>query len=458
MLFFRFLLFVSVLITCSGLLAQQFNRPVPPGVARYVYHQHDSSCYGFLLAAPVNIHPTRPGNGDYVEPQVILDGDGFLLWYGDKEPTVLNTDFKYHPAHKQFSYCAVKDSVTYIRYILDHKLRIIDSVVNLGGVLPDSHDFLILPDGNYLVTGRLYSIADLSGTYFDRVPGSKRTKLLGLVIQVINRKHELVWQWNSNEHINPAEFVDSYGYDSTMFDYCHGNSVSVANDGNYLVSFRNMDAVYKIDKNTGKTIWVMGGESGSFSFTNDNGFSGQHHVLQLPNGNVTVYNNGNSLVPKRTEAIEYKIDTQYNTASYVWKARLRPGFYSQGMGSFQTCRNGNRLIGYGQVHFPDPAIQLMDSTGKLLFEILYENEVMSYRSYLMEDTIRWPRPTIRKASNGDAITLTAPAGFKKYKWNTGETTRTITVFKPGRFVVWVNYGNGMLGSLPVVVTRESFAK
>ncbi|HRG88869.1 MAG TPA: aryl-sulfate sulfotransferase [Chitinophagales bacterium] len=449
-MYFRFVWFLLLLVLfCEiELQAQQYNRPVPPGVARYTYMQNDSSCNGFLLAAPVNVHPTRPGDGSVIESQVLLDCNGYVLWYGDKVPTTLNTDFKYHSAHKLFSYCAVKDSVNYIRYILNSKLHIIDSVINLNGVMPDAHDFDILPDGSYLLTGRLDSIVKPDSSYAIEIPVGRNIKLMGFVLQIISREHKLVWQWNSNEHVNPKDALDDYGYHASLFDYCHGNSVSVANDGNYLISFRNMDAVYKIDRHTGQTIWILGGKSSAFRFVNSRGLSGQHDVAQLPNGNITAYNNGNSIKPHVSEVVEYVIDTLHHTATNTTPYTTKAGLYSAGMGCFKIYKEKKALIGYGQVLYPEPAIELLDSNNKRLFQVFYEDSVMSYRTYLAEDRLSFPRSVIKKIQTKKGLLLRAPVGYKKYMWSTGETTPSISVSKPGTYMVWVNYGNGMLGSLP----------
>lgn len=47
------------------------------------------------------------------------------------------------------------------------------------------------------------------------------------------------------------------------------------------------------------------------------------------------------------------------------------------------------------------------------------------------------------ASSGPA-TLTAPAGFQGYRWNTGQTTASIQVSQPGRYVVTADFGCGVL--------------
>ncbi|MDB5269247.1 MAG: Gliding motility-associated C-terminal protein [Hymenobacter sp.] len=47
------------------------------------------------------------------------------------------------------------------------------------------------------------------------------------------------------------------------------------------------------------------------------------------------------------------------------------------------------------------------------------------------------------AGSGPA-TLTAPPGFQSYRWNTGQTTASIQVSQPGRYVVTADFGCGVL--------------
>ncbi|MBK7184998.1 MAG: hypothetical protein IPH85_03580 [Ignavibacteria bacterium] len=62
-----------------------------------------------------------------------------------------------------------------------------------------------------------------------------------------------------------------------------------------------------------------------------------------------------------------------------------------------------------------------------------------------------PRPTIQANRSlticlDDVITLTAPPGFRKYEWNTGETSSSITTDQGGDYVVTVVDDNGCIGT------------
>ncbi|QIX62396.1 gliding motility-associated C-terminal domain-containing protein [Hymenobacter sp. BT18] len=54
---------------------------------------------------------------------------------------------------------------------------------------------------------------------------------------------------------------------------------------------------------------------------------------------------------------------------------------------------------------------------------------------------------------GSSLTLTASAGFAAYRWSTGQTTRSITITEPGRYIVAADFGCGTVQDT-VVVTRQ----
>jgi len=85
-------------------------------------------------------------------------------------------------------------------------------------------------------------------------------------------------------------------------------------------------------------------------------------------------------------------------------------------------------------------------------------DIKSFRVFSGEN----PEPVITtegQICNGEMISLTANAGYNKYLWSTGETTRTIFVKEPGTYTVTATktYGNslGCPASAEVVIT-ESF--
>jgi hypothetical protein len=137
------------------------------------------------------------------------------------------------------------------------------------------HDLIKLRSGNYLVLAR-----DLS----------TRT---GYLVEV-DPRGEVVWEWRSTDHIEEFPKWDRESRHPT-----HLNSMSelpanqwfAAGDdrfrpGNILVSARNLDTIFIIDKATGKVVWQY-----------FEGLDQQHEAVMIEQGEtgeglITLFNNG----------------------------------------------------------------------------------------------------------------------------------------------------------------------
>ncbi|MBK7935713.1 MAG: aryl-sulfate sulfotransferase [Lewinellaceae bacterium] len=432
------------------LSAQNVNRPVPKQLPPYEFVRFDTSYHGYYLTAPFRLG----GNaGDIPEPAMILDADGYLAWYMQTDARSL-LDFKYFPEYQQYSYILFHNPDSAQFMLMDTGFQPVDSFTTVNGFAPDPHEFQITSNQTYWVAGISDSVMDLSAYLFNGVPGSANTHAVGFVVQEFDEDHNLIFQWNSNDHIHPSKAYLFYGYNPANFDYCHGNSVTEDSDGHLLISFRHLNAVYKINRFTGQIIWELGGKTSSFSFPNDPGFSGQHDARRLPNGNIALFDNANMAAPpKRSRAVEYSLDTVNWIAQKVWEYQYNPGFFAVAMGNHQTTESRLHLVNFGLNFRPNPSFVLTDDAGNLLSELFFQDSSMSYRSSIsdipFDDT---QRPAINCTQNGSTITLSAAPGYDRYEWSTGAESQSITLSLTGVYQVWVNYGAGMIGSEPRLVS------
>ncbi|MBK8556865.1 MAG: aryl-sulfate sulfotransferase [Lewinellaceae bacterium] len=439
-----------LLLVCTvPVSGQMFNRPVPADVPVYEFVQYDSLDHGNYLTAPFNISAV---SSNTPKPAMILDHNGYLLWYKLVDaPSLL--DFKYFTTQNLFAFIEFQDPNDIRFTLLTADLQPYDIFTTVNGVMPDVHDFGISMDQTYLVSGIKDSIMDLSGYLFNGMQGSPQTNAIGFVVQEFSAAHELLFQWNSNDYIHPSLAYEQYGYSENAFDYAHGNAIFEDTDKGLLLSFRNMNAVYKINRNTGAIEWILGGKQSSFTFSNDAGFSGQHDVQRLPNGNISIFDNGNLGFPvPRSRAVEYELDTVNWVATKVWEYLYNPAFLSPAMGNHQTTAERQHLVNYGLNYRPNPSFVLTNDDGTLSSALFFQDSFMSYRSFLYDFTIDpEQRPTIQCQQQNGMVTLSAAAGFDQYAWSTGDNSTSIQVTQPGTYQVWANYGVGMLGSEPFVV-------
>lgn len=439
-----------ILVLCFGTnsYSQQYNRPVPLSLFPYEFVQNDTYDHGYFLATLLKIN-VLPSSSNYKSPYpIIFDSDGYILWYSNPNIGGL-LNFQYHPINKEFSYTQVaQNQVNFV--VLDSNLNIINSFQDQNG-LEDTHEFLKAANGNWLFMTRSNDTVDLSAHTFNGVQGSAQTIIRGIGYQEIDPFGNIVFEWDANNYIDPLDSYDFYGYNPSSFDYCHGNAIAEDQDGHVLISQRHLNAIYKINRYTGDVIWILGGQSSDFTFTNDAGFSGQHDIRKLPNGNYSMFDNGNmSNQAIKTRGVEYSIDTINWTATRVDQILHPSNLVSTAMGSYRQLSNGEHLLGYGLVYQPYPVAALYNANQTISREFHFEDSVMTYRM-LHAESLPLIRPEITCQNTTNGLTLTGPTGMSSYLWSTGETSSSITVTNFDTIQLWVPQGSGFIGSLPYYV-------
>ena len=449
----KIFLFLFFGFTTSTSFSQNYNRPIPIGyVYPYEFVQFDTTNYGYYLADPYKFGAT-PSQPVHIKAKAMLfDNNGYLVWFSANTTSGF-TNFEYFPQIRQFSYFNQYGPIN-----SNNSFNLMDSTFQLTNYFPtnhnmplDPHEFQLLSNGNFIFAQHKDSIMDLSAWTFDGVQGSTSTTVRGYMMQEFDAAHNLIFEWNSTDHIFPTESYDQFGYDVADFDYCHGNAISEDVDGNLLISFRHLSAIYKINHTNGNVMWRLGGKSSSFTCTNDNGFSGQHDIRYHADGTVSLFDNANFSIPKESRALVFSLDTLAHIATRIWQYKPTPTFFSQSMGSQQITADGNHLINYGNSRRPYPNMDFVDDGGAKISQLFFPDSVVCYRCFVHKIPFQFPRPEIACAQGDNSIILSAPASFLSYIWSTGETSQSITVTDTGVYQVWVNYGMGMLGSKPFFI-------
>ncbi len=267
-------------------------------------------------------------------------------------------------------------------YIVDTLLAVQEFVSQQRGYLTTQHDFHMLPNGNLVVLGAEDVTIDMS----EVVPGGHpAANVVNAVIQEIDRDGRVVVQWKALDHL---PITDSYeDLTAPAIRYCHNNSLWIDDDGNWIISMRHMSQVIKVNRATGEVMWKLGGKSNQFTFVGDHPelaptyFSYQHDARRLPNGNISLFDNGTQHTPQYSRGVEYRLDEQAKTATMVWDYRHVPDYYVSIQGGLQTLPNGNRVLGWGSAaNDGAPGITEVDSTGRVVFEAAYPKQMYVYRA------------------------------------------------------------------------------
>lgn len=187
------------------------------------------------------------------------------------------------------------------------------------------HDFARLANGHYLV---LAQEVETRSDYLHEV----------------DRRGRVVWEWWARDHLD-EHFPDR---DRRYPDPTHINSIVELGEnqwfnggddrfrpGNILVSARNLNAIFIIEKSSGNIVW-----------THSEGLDFQHEALMVPNGVlgsglIVFFNNGyHDLNAYRRSEIRviHPMDGRL-----IW-AYSSPTFYTTVAGVAQILPNGNLLI------------------------------------------------------------------------------------------------------------------
>ncbi len=368
---------------------------------------------GDIFVAP--FYWTKSTVGSYL---LILNDQGQLVYYQSVADDLAAFDFKEQP-NGLLSYFDQKDSIF---YLLDSHYQVVDSYQAGNGYTADLHDLQILPNGNALLMAYDAETVDMSKV----VAGGKTdATVTGLVIQELDPSKNVIFEWRSWDHFS---FSDSTSdLTAQQIDLVHGNALALATDGNLLLSSRNLSEITKIDLQTGDVIWRLGGKANMFKFVNGTPFAYQHDVRQLPNGDITVFDNqGTQENPAPSQGIEYKVDETNKTVTEVWNFTHAPPVFATFMGNTQRLSDGNTFLSWGAASqgqgFAYITMTEVTPDNSPLFELSFDQPYVSYRAFLFPwqgfpDT----QPALAFKVDGNGITL-------GYSWNGATEVAMYRVF------------------------------
>ena len=349
----------------SAALAVDSLPPDFPNIRAAVYGE---TAPGRLFVSDLQLGTRLPSN------LMILENDGTPFFH--RQVAGASLDFKMQPAGR-LSYF---DSFTGRIYAMNARYEVVDSFKCGNGYSTDGHDFVLLPNGHALLMSYDTQIMDLSQVVYG---GQYNARVIGLVLQELDRDKNVVFQWRSWDHFQITDIVN-HPLTAKTVDYVHGNSIDADPEGNLILSSRHLDEVTKISRATGDILWRLGGKNNQFTFINEPlAFSHQHCARRLPNGHITLFDNGNFRTPEFSRAVEYAIDEVQKTATLVWQYRHDPDVFAFAAGSVQRLPNGNTLIGWGVAN---PTLTEVAPDGSQVAELTFDTGIGSYRAFRFE----WP--------------------------------------------------------------------
>ena len=323
---------------------------------------------GFIFLSPFVLSSAAP---TYL---IILDNYNIPVFY--RRMTLRNFDFKKQPAELLSYYDESRSKY----FVLDSSYQVIDSLYVKNGYSTDGHELVLTENKHSLMLSYDFQYVAMDTV----VPGGDPNAVVGgLIVQEQDENKNVVFQWRSWDHFQITDATYDINLTDSLIDYVHGNAIEVDDDGNLLISCRHMDEVTKINRQSGDIIWRFGGEyckNNQFTFINDPiGFSHQHDVRRLENGNITVFDNGNLHSPPFSRAVEYQVDDANKFAFLVWQYINDPSTYTFATGSARRLPNHNTIIGWGTAN--SPAISEIEPNGDVALFLSLPDTLMSYRGF-----------------------------------------------------------------------------
>ena len=347
---------------------------------------------GYVLLTKLPVNPVNTQTAG-----MVVDRTGRVAWY-EAGPTSLYGDFEkqangtytlgcFTPA---FTFEAAITATYLVVDPLGDQLAYYTVPDNDGGT--DNHEFTMLPDNTVLMIGETGRTVDTSQLADG---GSPDTLVVEQTLWRIQLDGGVQFHWDAFDHTHLGDLDPVFGNRANNpLDATHLNAFSLAPDGNYIASLRQMDEVVKIDSTSGDILWTLGGAGSNFTFVNDplNGFSGQHYAHEIAPNDVLLYDDGNNHVPPTSRAVEYQLsffsDGGPDAATMVWSYTppAQPSGSPQfgfAMGSAQRLPNGDTLVAYGTISEVDE----IDPNGNVVWSLVDNRPGFGFYRAIWIDTL-----------------------------------------------------------------------
>ncbi len=221
-----------------------------------------------------------------------------------------------------------------------------------------------------------------------------------------------MWTWTATDHFDPVKdttepiLAPPLGDGGQVIDTFHCNSIDVdPANGNLLVSARQMDSVFYIEKSTGMVLWKMGGATASLDDAGyvpvTSPFYGQHDARLQPGwsacgGQISLFDD-QTYGKQPARGVLYDVvvgagdggcEAGTAGASVAWQYAGKAS--SGASGSFRISADGSRVICWG-LESESIVFTEVDDAGNDLLDLVSTNSafiapMQSYRAIKVPET------------------------------------------------------------------------
>ncbi len=288
-----------------------------------------------------------------------------------------------------------------------------------AGVLNvDLHELRLLPNGDYLIiSSPAQPNVDLTGMVVPLLDGGVETltgpqTILACDLLELAPDGAVVWSWTATDHFDAVAdslvpvLTPAGPFGNSLVDPFHCNSIDVEpGTGNLLVSAREMNSIFYVEKSTGRVLWKMGGaqasKDGATYVSVADPFAEQHDARFQPDwsagcgggsGHISLFDD-ESYLPNPARAVVYDVvvggpdagtcggaGSATGTATVSWQRKGATS--SLAMGSFRILPDGSRVIGWGLT--PGAGFTEVDFGGNDLLDLGFADGNLTYRALKVE--------------------------------------------------------------------------
>ena len=291
---------------------------------------------------------------------LVIDHTGRVVWY-HRFPNGLGLNFQAQPDGRYAARPPVATGEVASWVEIDPAGAIVRTLGCAHGLPPRMHDMLAQPDGSYWLLCDEVRTIDLSSQ-----GRSSQALVLGTDVQWRSALGEVLFEWSPFDHLAVTlSVLDPADLAGPVINWTHGNAIDLDDDGNLLVSFRNLSEVTKIDTRTGAVVWRMGGAHNEFTFENVNGpaFVHQHGVRAAGRGRLLLLDNLGEPLGSRAERYEYDDSRRVARLSDTYVSSA--GLVAQIGGSTQQLPEGGTLVSFGN----GGAVEEYDTAGSVVWKL-----------------------------------------------------------------------------------------
>ncbi|OOQ59512.1 aryl-sulfate sulfotransferase [Mucilaginibacter pedocola] len=224
----------------------------------------------------------------------------------------------------------------------------------------DGMDKMVHHEVRYDKDGNLYALT-FDKKVFDltKAKGLARDTVHGDGIVVFDKANRKIWEWSMLDHLDP---LDDPLILKHKKDWVHANSLFKDTDGNFLISYRDLNQVWKVEYKTGKVLWKLGA-GGDFPLKPNELFYSQHAVHFNAAHNLVMLDNGTKTGISRE--ITFKVDEANKKAEALSIIALPKEYYTTAKGNAYEFAGDKMLF-----CLTDPRNFLVtDKAGKVLWKV-----------------------------------------------------------------------------------------